>query len=171
MPTKLRLRLVMAEGSRQIWLQSCMPHEPTELIQFLAPYPPHVQAIALEARLRLHELVGPAGDLFYDATAAVCSGFCYTDKPADNFVNLAVYSDHVTLIFAWGARLIDPEMRLKGEGSRVRHIRLAGIDTLRDAYVVDLIRQAASQAVRPDVPIEPIKYVKVYRGKKRRPLS
>jgi hypothetical protein len=147
-----------------------MPHEPTELVEFLAPYPPDVQALTLEARLRLHELVGPAGDLFYDATAAVCSGFCYTDKPADNFINLAVYSDHVTLIFPWGVLLKDPEKRLKGEGNRVRHIRLTGIETLHDPYVVGLIRQAAEQAVRPTVPIEPIKYVKVYNGPKRRPV-
>lgn len=146
-----------------------MPHDPTELVEFLAPYPPAVQELTLEARLRLHELVGPASELFYDATSAVCSGFSYTGKPEDNFVNLAVYADHVTLIFPWGVRLLDPAERLKGEGHQVRHIRLNGIETLQDPYVVELIEQAAAGAAQPPEPIEPIKYVKVYSGPKRRP--
>ena len=148
-----------------------MPHEPTELVEFLAPYPPDVQDLTLEARLRLHELVGPASDLFFDATSAVCSGFSYTGAPGDSFVNLAVYRDHVTLVFSWGVRLNDPQNRLKGEGNRVRHIRLRGIETLHDPYVMDLVHQAAAGAVRPPAPIEPIKYVKVYQGPKRRPQA
>lgn len=146
-----------------------MPHDPTELVEFLAPYPPEVQALTLEARLRLHELVGPASDLFFDATSAVCSGFSYTGHPRDNFVNLAVYANHVTLIFPWGVRLDDPEKRLKGEGNQVRNIRLAGIETLHDPYVVGLVHQAAERAPRPEGPIDPVKYVKIYEGPKRRP--
>lgn len=148
-----------------------MPHDPIELIEFLTPYPSDVQELTLAARLRLHELVGPASDLFFDATSAVCSGFSYTGHPRDSFVNLAVFAKHVTLVFAWGVRLDDPLRRLKGEGNQVRHIRLAGLETLNDPYVVDLILQASNKAVRPAVEIEPVKYVKVYNGPKRRPAS
>jgi len=146
-----------------------MPLEPTELIEFLSPYPVEVQELTLVARLRLHELVGPASDLFFDATTAVCSGFSYTGLPKDNFINLAVYSDHVTLIFPWGVRLQDPEGRLRGEGKQVRNIRLKSLATLHDPYIVGLIQQSAEIAVRPSLPIEPVKYVKVYAGAKRRP--
>jgi hypothetical protein len=147
-----------------------VPLEPTEFIEFLAPYPDDIQALTLGARLRLHELVGPASDLFFDATSAVCSGFSYTGEARDNFINLAVYAKHVTLIFPWGVRLNDPESRLKGEGNRVRNLRLEGIMTLHDPYVENLIAQAARSAKRPEVQIEPIRYVKVYRGPKRRPI-
>ncbi len=140
-----------------------------QLVEFLAPYPEHVRALTLAAREELHTLVGPASDLFFDATQAVCSGFSYTGHPRDNFVNLAVYSDHVTLIFPFGAFLDDPDKRMKGEGKQVRNIRLAGLETLRDPYVVGLIRQCQDRAVRPDAPIEPVQYVKVYEGPKRRP--
>lgn len=146
-----------------------MPHEPTELVEFLAPYPPEVQSLTLAARLRLHELIGPASDLFFDATAAVCAGFSYTGRARDNIVNLAVYAQHVTLIFPNGANLEDPANRLKGEGGRVRNIRLAGIETLHDAYVVNLILEASRQAARPEEPMKPVKFVKVYNGPKRRP--
>jgi hypothetical protein len=146
-----------------------MPPEPTALVEFLAPYPPEVHALTLAARLRLHQLVGPASDLFFDATSAVCSGFSYTGEPRDNFINLAVYAKHVTLIFPWGVRLADPGRRLKGEGNQVRNLRLRGLTTLDDPYVVDLIRQAAEAAPRPAIPIDPLVYVKVYTGPKRRP--
>ena len=146
-----------------------MPLEPDELIEFLAPYPKEVQEFTLAARLRLHELVGPASDLFFDATTAVCSGFSYTGLPRDNFVNLAVYAKHVTLIFPFGVQLEDPEQRLKGEGNQVRNIRLAGLETLNDVYAVLLIKQAAAMAVKPQLPVEPVKYVKIYNGPKRRP--
>lgn len=152
-------------------LQWAMPLEPDELKTFLLPYPREVQELALKARLRLHELAGPASDLFFDATAAVCSGLSYTGKARDNFVNLAVYANHVTLIFPHGASLIDPEGRLRGEGSRVRNIRLASIETLKDPYVVGLIEQASAAAARPATSMEPIKVVSIYKGPKRRPKT
>lgn len=146
-----------------------MPLEPDELVEFLAPYPVEIRELTLGARLRLHELVGPASDLFFDATTAVCAGLSFTGEPRDNFINLAVYANHVSLIFPWGVRLDDPEGRLRGEGSQVRNIRLQGLETLHDPYVVGLIEQAAEQAVKPGEPVPPIKYVKVYKGPKRRP--
>ena len=147
-----------------------MPLEPAELIEFLAPYPPEIQELTLAARLRLHEIVGSASDLFFDATTAVCSGLSYTGDYRDNIVNLAVFAKHVTLIFPWGARMDDPMKRMKGEGNQVRNIRLAGLETLSDPYVVGLIQQAMAMSKRPPEPIEPVKYVKVYKGPKRRPV-
>lgn len=85
-------------------------------------------------------------------------------------MNLAVYANHVTLIFPWGIKLNDPEGRIKGEGKQVRNLRLAGIETLYDPYVMDLISQSMALAVRPAPPITPVKYVKIYAGPKRRPL-
>ena len=146
-----------------------MNDDPAVLVNFLAPYPPAVQELTLLARRELHAMLGPVSDLLFDATQAVCSGFSYTGEPRDNFVNLAVYSDHVTLIFPWGVHLIDPEGRLRGEGKQVRNMRLKGIETLRDPYVIDLIRQCQDRAVRPTQPIEPVQYVKVCDGPKRRP--
>jgi hypothetical protein len=143
--------------------------EPVELIEFLAPYPPEVQELALAARLRLLDLLGPISEIFYDAMSAVCSGFTFTGEVRDNFVNLAVYSDHVTLIFPHGAKLEDPLQRLKGTGTQVRHIRLVGLETLADPYVVDLIRKAEAMAPRPAEPVEPRTVVKVMKGPKRRP--
>lgn len=141
----------------------------TKLLEFLAPYPSEVQAVAMAARGTLWKLVEPANEIFWDATQAVCSGFTYTEKTTDCFVNLAVYPKHVTLIFSWGVNLVDSERRLKGEGSRVRNYRLADETTVDDPYVIDLIRQAQAAAKRPPEPMNPITIVKVMNGPKKRP--
>ncbi|MFO0769044.1 MAG: DUF1801 domain-containing protein [Nitrospiraceae bacterium] len=146
-----------------------MTFDTQELEEFLQPYPIDVQELALAARLRLHEIAGPASDFIFDATSAVCAALGYTDKWRENFVNIAVYAQHVTLVFNWGVHLNDPEGRLKGEGKQVRHLRLQGIETLHDPYVVDLVNQAADNAARPAGPIVPIKFVKIYEGPNRRP--
>jgi hypothetical protein len=143
--------------------------EPIELVEFLAPYPPHVQETALDARLMLLEQLYPANEIFYDAMSAVCIGLVYTEKVLDCFVNLAVYGDHVTLIFGDGAKLHDPANRLKGTGNKVRHIRIAGLETLGDPYVKGLIAQAALQAAKPQEETAPKVIVKVMNGPKRRP--
>ncbi|HWD39923.1 MAG TPA: DUF1801 domain-containing protein [Fimbriimonas sp.] len=147
-----------------------MPVEdPAELVEFLQPYPLEVQELMLEGRRFLLDLLWPVTELFFDATQAVCSGFAYMGGVRESFVNLAAYSDHVTLVFGWGARLDDPEKRLNGSGNQVRHLRLKGMETLEDPYVVGLIRQASANAPKPDGPVEPKQIVKIYNGPKKRP--
>lgn len=145
------------------------PPEPTELIEFLAPYPHDVQELTLKGREFLYEMLFPVSEIFYDANSAVCAGFLYTDSVRDSFVNFAVYSDHVTLIFQWGVNLDDPQGRLNGAGNQVRHIRLVGMETLKDPYVLGLITQASDRAKRPNGPFAPQTIVKVMKGNKRRP--
>jgi len=141
----------------------------THLTEFLSPYPPAVHDDMLAARSILKEMIGPASELVYDATSAVCDGFAYTADVNGLFVNLAAYSDHVTLVFAYGAVLNDPENRLKGGGKQVRHIRLAGPEDLRDPYLTGLIQQADANAPPAKVEGPPRLVVKSYDGPKRRP--
>lgn len=56
-----------------------MDEEPTELIEFLQPYPLEVQQTALKARLVLLEMFAPVSEAFFDATSAVCSDLMYTE--------------------------------------------------------------------------------------------
>jgi hypothetical protein len=146
-----------------------MNRPPYELIEFLGPYPLEIQALALEARLGILELTGPASDLIFDGAATVMAGLAYTGESSDNFVSITVYAEHLTLTFPFGSRLTDPENRLRGDGKLVRNIRLSNMQTLQDPYVIDLIQQASSMAKKPSVPMEPVTYVKVYSGPKRQP--
>ena len=146
-----------------------MAAAPTPLVTFLAPYPPEVRKLFLAGRSLLLRRLRPVVELHYDATSAVGAGFSYTGDLKGLFVNFAAFSNHVTLVFMWGVKLKDREGRLRGEGKQVRHLRLAGLETLRDPYVLDLVDQAAANAPRPEGKVKHSIVVKVYQGKKRRP--
>jgi hypothetical protein len=143
--------------------------QPAELVSFLAPYPPAVRELFLAGRSLLLRRLEPVVEMHFDATSAVCAGFAFTGELKGAFVNLAAYADHVTLVFGWGAALKDPQGRLRGGGKQVRHMRLAGLETLRDPYVLALIDQAAERAPRPESKVRSAIVVKVYAGPKRRP--
>lgn len=141
------------------------------LAEFLQPYPQEVQDVALAARTQLKEMLPNTTEVIWDATTAVCDGFGYTHKSVGSFVNTAVYAKHVTLVFSNGASLPDPHQILKGEGSRVRHIRLQGIETLELPEVQSLIQAASDHAEKPIPPLEPTVIIKVMAGPKKRPKS
>jgi hypothetical protein len=142
---------------------------PAELNAYLAPYPKDVRRAMIEGRVALAALVGPASELIYDATNAVCDGFSYTGGVRGIFVNLAAFKDHLTLVFGYGAHLDDPDSRLSGGGKQVRHVRLRSAADLADPVIVALVRQSAEQAPRPEAAIEPSVITKAYAGPKRRP--
>ena len=148
-----------------------MAAAPTELVTFLAPYPPEVRKLFLDGRSFLLRRLRPVVELHYDATTAVGAGFSYTGHLKGLFVNFAAFADHVTLVFMWGVKLKDREGRLRGEGNQVRHMRLAGMETLRDPYVLELIDQASANAPRPEGKVKHAIVVKVYKGPKRRPKA
>ena len=139
------------------------------LLEFLAPYPIAVQALALAARERTLPMFDDVSEIFYDAIQAVGIGLTFTHSSKDNFFNFAVYGDHVTMIFPWGVKLNDAEVRLKGGGNQVRHIRLSSIEMLNDPYIQDLLRQSEMIAVKPNEPLPSIQIVRVMNGTKRRP--
>lgn len=146
-----------------------MTENPSSLVEFLAPYPPEVQQLCLSARLKILELFGPMSEVFWDATQAVCSAFLFTNDHRDALFNLAVYPKHVSLIFHTGVQLQDPEQRLRGEGKRVRNLRLTSLEVLDDPYVIGLVTQQLSFAKKPLTPVEPMQIVKVMNGPKKRP--
>lgn len=145
--------------------------EPSEYIEFLAPYSPEIQTLARALRVRMLELLPPCIETVWDATNAVGVAFGFTEKNADHFIHLPVYSKYVNIGFSQGATFHDPEGRLQGKGSRIRHIRLLAVEDLDDPYLLDLIRQAHETAVGAGMPVEPKTLIRVMDGPKRRPRS
>lgn len=143
--------------------------EPTDLIEYLLPYPDHVQHLMIDGRMKLLRMLSPIVEMHYDATTAVCAGFSTTGDLKGLFVNLAAFAHHVTLVFAYGALLDDPEKRLKGEGKQVRHMRLLNLEMLDDPYILGMIENARANAPLPIDPITTRIVTKVYAGPKRRP--
>ncbi|HMS56002.1 MAG TPA: DUF1801 domain-containing protein [Fimbriimonadaceae bacterium] len=143
--------------------------EPQEYVEFLRAYPEQTQNLARKLRNRLVELLPDCIEVVWDATNTVGTAYGFTEKNRDAFLHLPTYTSYVNLGFNHGVDLHDSEKRLKGTGSKIRHLRLTDVSDLDDPYVQDLIRQAHETAVRSDQPVQPRTVVRVMEGPKRRP--
>lgn len=143
--------------------------EPPEYLQFLAPYPVETQVLAQDLRRKVVELLPGCIETLWDATNTVGSSFGFTERNADHFIHLPVYTKYVNIGFSNGALLDDPECRLKGTGTRIRHIRLDRAEDLDDPYLHGLIRQAWETAVQCTDPVTPQTLIRIMDGPKRRP--
>lgn len=142
--------------------------EPPEYVTFLTPYPAGTQALARALRERLVAMLPDCIETVWDATNAVGVAYGFTERNADHFIHLPAYTSYVNIGFSHGTALDDPEGRLKGSGTRIRHIRLNKLEDLDD-YVEGLVHQAARQAKGADIPVEPRSLIRVMEGPKRRP--
>jgi hypothetical protein len=120
-----------------------------QLDGFLDKFTPEVAASARADLAAMRARLPGATIIVYDNYNALAIGFGPSDKAGQAVLSLAVFPRWVTLCFLQGVGLPDPEGRLKGDGSRVRHIRLAGPETLADPYVDRLIAEAAARAEPP----------------------
>jgi hypothetical protein len=127
-----------------------VPKPHPDYLAFLAPYPPAVQELALATRaLVLSECPG-ATELIYDAYSAVATGYCFTGRPGDCFIHIAVYSQWVNLGFNRGSQLPDVHHILQGTGASIRHIRIACPGDLERPEVRTFVKAAIERAVLPD---------------------
>ena len=117
-----------------------------ELEGFVARYAEATSAMARLAIARMRADLPQAHVLVYDNYNALAIGFCAGPKVAGMVFSIAVYPKWVSLFFAQGARLDDPGQRLKGSGSRIRHIVLTDIGLLDDPAIRNLMEQALALA-------------------------
>lgn len=118
---------------------------PPELLQFLTPYPPELVELYLSTRKYLFTFAPTANEVIWDAANAVTLGLSFTEKWQDGFVHLPIYPKHINLGFNRGAELSDPDCRLLGTGSTVRHIKVTP-KLLADEYISELIQQARDRS-------------------------
>lgn len=142
---------------------------PDELFEFMAPYAPHILELMLAVRERVLEVAPQATEILYDATYTVVFAYSYTHSHVQGFIHISVFAKHVNLGFNYGIDLDDPEGRLRGDGSQVRHVQIKSLEDADDPYYLNLIRDAEKKGIRPEEPLEPIQIVKVMKGAKRRP--
>lgn len=122
---------------------------------FLGKYTPDIAARARGVLTKMRERLPGAVELVYDNYNALVIGFGPTDRPSEAVFSIAVYPRWVSLVFLQGAGLPDPYRLLKGRGKRVRHIVLAGPETLDLSAVRTLIARALRHAPKPFDPTQP----------------
>lgn len=121
----------------------------TQLDGFIARFGAEVAAQAHEAVAWMRHRLPNATVLVYDNYNALAIGFGTNDKVGGIVFSLAVFPRWVSLFFARGVDLVDPDGLLRGAGSKVRHIRLTDTTMLDDPRIEALIVAALAIAVPP----------------------
>lgn len=131
-------------------MRSAMTLSPERrLAKSLAEYTPAIAAQTKAVLAAMRARLPGAVEMVYDNYNALVVGFGAEERPREAVFSIAVYPDHVTLVFIWGAGLFDPDNLLRGEGNQVRHIRLDGPETLDAAPVRALMAEAIARSARP----------------------
>ncbi|MBV9882488.1 MAG: DUF1801 domain-containing protein [Sphingomonadaceae bacterium] len=126
-----------------------------QLESFIDKFTPEVAALTRALLAKMKARIPGAQILVYDNYNALAIGFCRNDKAGQAILSLAVMPRWVTLCFLWGATLSDPHGLLKGDGSRVRHVRLHTPEALDDPRIGALIEEALAATEWPIDPAEP----------------
>jgi hypothetical protein len=140
-----------------------------QLAAFLAKYTPEIVAQTEAVLAKMRARLPGAVEMVYDNYAALVIGFGAEDRPREAVFSIAVYPDHVTLVFIWGVDLFDPDKLLRGGGNQVRHIRLAGPETLDEPAVQALMTEAIARSARPFDDTQPGRMVIRMIAPKQRP--
>lgn len=120
-----------------------------QLDGFIDKFTPEVAALTRTLLAKAKARIPGAQILVYDNYNALAIGFGPSDKAGQAILSLAVMPRWVTLCFLHGIRLADPHRLLKGEGSRVRNVRLHSAEAFDDPPIQALIAEALAKADRP----------------------
>jgi hypothetical protein len=144
-----------------------------ELEKFLDAYPESSREIALWLRDWVWEIYPDCNELIYDNYNFLAFGWAPTDRMSDIFCNIAVGTRGVIFGFMWGAKLDDPENRLRGSGNRFRSLRVPDKESFPKTYVRNLIGQAYDHSIGKlkdkESALKGATIVKSISEKKRRP--
>jgi len=116
----------------------------------------------------MRALMRGAVELVYDNYNALAIAFAPSERRADVVFSITLYPRWVSLFFARGATLSDPQQLLRGSGSTVRHIVLEDASVLNRPPVRALMAQALAGAAKPDRKAGRRVIIKLI-AKKRRP--
>lgn len=107
------------------------------------------QLITLFKDLReyIFDIYPGSNELLYH-THALTAVFSISDKLADAFCMLPIYSNHLNLGFNKGTLISDPHHLLTGTGNLIRHIPVKAPADYRNKKVKDLIQSAVDFAIK-----------------------
>lgn len=148
------------------------PHP--KLAGFLDCYPETVQQLFLHLRSFVLETVPDCHELIWDNYNALALAYSRSDKLADAFCHLALYSTYVNLGFNRATELQTGSLPLKGSGKLIRHLTVKHMDGFPDEQVRPVLLAAVEHSVvrNPDLRTmshAPISMVMSETEKKRRP--
>ena len=127
-----------------------MPASPAQQLEtFLRKFTPKVRKTAEAALRAVRAQVPGATEMVYDKSGSLVIGFAPGDRPSEAVLSIALYTRWVNLYFLDGAILHDPGRLLKGNGNRVRMLRLDDVEILESPAVRGMIAEAMKNADAP----------------------
>jgi len=93
------------------------------------------------------ELHPESNELLYH-THALTSVFSISDKLADAYCMLPIYTNHLNLGFNKGTKLKDPHKLLTGTGNWIRHVDIKKPGDYRNPKIKALIKEAIDFAIQ-----------------------
>ena len=115
----------------------------SELEQFLTPYSPIVQALALKLRALIREVMPETIEQLDLPAHLIGYGLDRTYKGL--ICGIMLHTAHINLMFARGTELPDPEGLLVGTGKRARHVTIQQEADLENPGVRRLLVAALQQ--------------------------
>jgi hypothetical protein len=112
----------------------------SELEQFLAPYDPAIQALAVKLRALIGEVMPEAIEQLDPPAHLIGYGLDRTYKGL--ICGITLHKAHINLMFARGTELPDPQGLLVGTGKRARHVKIQQAADLENPAVGTLLRAA-----------------------------
>lgn len=93
------------------------------------------------------EICPGSNELLYH-THALTSVFSISDKLADAFCMIPIYTNHLHLGFNKGTLIKDPHQLLAGTGNLIRHITIKTTTDFRNKKVKGLVKAAVDFAIK-----------------------
>ena len=129
-----------------------MPAKPSPE-EFLATFPPEVQALANEMRALVKETIPNVKEAVYTGWKLI--GYRARRGRGDAyFCFIAPFPNRIMLGFEYGIQLFDPNLRLEGEGSQVRYITIREREDIEPEMFRAFIAEAAQIALQLKMPKE-----------------
>ena len=126
-----------------------------QLAGFIAKFTPEIALQTHEALAKMRARLPGAIELVYDNYNALAIGFSPTERTSDFIFSIAVFPRWISLFFAKGVGLADPDNLLKGNGNVVRHIVLHDVALFDSPAIHTLISQALQREGDPIDPSQP----------------
>lgn len=122
-----------------------------QLEEFLFEYLPKTQDLTRQLHRRMRDIWPGAVEFVYDNYNFLVIGFGPTQKPSSAVLSLAVSPLWVSICFLDGVKLSDPHHILKGEGNKVRSIRILSPEEFENPHLQDILQLALAHAkISPD---------------------
>ncbi|WP_127128558.1 DUF1801 domain-containing protein [Pseudoflavitalea rhizosphaerae] len=100
-----------------------------------------------ELRTFILDIYPASNEMLYH-THALTSTYSISDKLADSFCMIPIYTNHLNLGFNKGTLLKDPHQLLTGTGNLIRHIPIETVKDFNNKKVKDLVKASVEFAIR-----------------------